>query len=180
MYYCSLVRSGRILSQRAVLSRKKYIKHSSRTKVLRIRTSNLIGTNNQMRMESCESPDADGGVPLSQVDQMLLGKWPMRRLCSYRAQKGSAFQILFSGYRMADSRDSPKRFVCYLATCFVGLATSHGCPQMTWGRGRWRTRSNVRAFPRSSMSASPLRKTGRNGDSGLTPIPDLLMPVGFL
>ena len=42
-----------------------------------------------------------------------------------------------------------------------------------FGVGRWRTRSNVRAFPRSSMSGSPLRRTGRSGDSRLTPIPDL-------
>jgi len=44
-----------------------------------------------------------------------------------------------------------------------------------FGVGRWRTRSNVKAFPRTSMNGLPLRRTGQSGDIGLTPIPNLLM-----
>ena len=47
------------------------------------------------------------------------------------------------------------------------------------GAGRWRTRSKVRAFPRISVSGSPLPRTGRSGDSWLTPFPNLLMPDGW-
>ena len=49
-----------------------------------------------------------------------------------------------------------------------------GCPQV----GRWRTRSNVRVFPRTSMSGSPLRNTGQSGDSRLAQIKNLLVPGG--
>ena len=90
--------------------------------------------------------------------------------------------------------------VTFIIGFFVGLATLHVCPWagrhgsywlvgyrildrlvvLRWlGAGRWRTRSKVRAFRRISMSGSPLPKTGRSGDSWLTPFPNPLMPGGW-
>jgi len=90
--------------------------------------------------------------------------------------------------------------VTFIIGFFVGLATSHVCPWAgrhgsywlvgyhildrlvvhRWlGAGRWRTRSKVRAFRRISMSGSPLPRTGRCGDSWLTPFSNLLMPDGW-
>ena len=55
-----------------------------------------------------------------------------------------------------------------------------GCPQVTWGRALENAlkSSKVRAFPMSSIRGTPLPRTGRSGDSWLTPFPKLMMSDG--
>ena len=88
--------------------------------------------------------------------------------------------LRWTGYvaRMPMSR-APRQ----LLTSWVAHSRPVGCPQMTWGRASENALKSkgISAFPRSSMSGSPLPRTGRrSGDSRLTPIPNpsLLMPGG--
>ena len=58
--------------------------------------------------------------------------------------------------RMPMSRAPPRQ----LLTGWISNSRPIDCPL---GAGRWRTRSLVRAFPRSLVSGSPLPWTGRSG-----------------